>query len=127
MVAMNKKQAINYIHQAEEFLESAKENLESERYNVAGFNAIQSMINANDGLTIYHLGRRASKDHREAVIFHTDVFKIINDGSWRKKLKDALDMRTKAGYLGTELSKSDAEKLVRYSSQFLSWVKNHTK
>ena len=116
---IKKKQAIQYIQQAEEFLESAKQNLESERYNVAGFNAIQSMINANDALTIYFLERRASRDHREAIKLHIDVVKIINDGAWRKKLKEAIDMRSSAGYMGTNISKTDAEKLVRYGSQFI--------
>ena len=120
---IKKKQAIQYIQQAEEFLESAKQNLESKRYNVAGFNAIQSMINANDALTIYFLERRASRDHREAIKLHIDVVKIINDGAWRKKLKDAIDMRSNAGYMGTNISKADAEKLVRYGSQFIGWVK----
>ena len=119
---VKKKEAIQYLKQSEEFLASSKDNLKNTRYNAAGFNAIQSMINANDALTIYFLERRASRDHREAIKMHIDVVKIINDSSWRKKLKEALDMRSNAGYTGANISKNDAEKLVRHAIQFNGWV-----
>ena len=124
---VKKKEAIQYLKQSEEFLASSKDNMKTKRYNAAGFNAIQSMINANDALTIYFLERRASRDHREAIKMHIDVVKIINDSSWRKKLKEALDMRSNAGYTGTNISKSDAEKLVRHATQFIEWVRKHLK
>ncbi len=124
---VKKKEAGQYLKQAEEFLASSKDNLKSERYNAAGFNAIQSMINTNDALTIYFLERRASRDHREAIKMHIDVVKIINDSSWRKKLKESLDMRSNAGYTGANISKKDAEKLVRHAAQFIEWVRNHLK
>ena len=124
---IKKKEATQYLEQAEEFLASSKQNLENGRYNVAGFNAIQSMINANDALTIYYLERRASRDHREAIKMHIDVVKIINDNAWRKKLKESLDMRSNAGYMGTNISRGDAEKLVRHASQFIGWVRKYLK
>ncbi len=122
---IRKKEAFQYIKQAEEFLTSAKQILENKRYNAAGFNAIQSMINANDALTIYFLERRASKDHREAIKMHIDVIRIINDRSQRNRLKEALDLRSYVGYLGTPISKRDAEKLVRSATQFILWVKKY--
>lgn len=124
---VKKKEAIQYLDQAEEFLASSKDNLIKDRYNAAGFNAIQSMINANDALTIYFLERRASRDHREAIKMHIDVVKIINDSAWRKKLKESLDMRSNAGYSGTNISKKDAGKLIRHATQFIGWVRNHLK
>ncbi len=124
---IRKKEAFQYIKQAEEFLTSAKQILENKRYNAAGFNAIQSMINANDALTIYFLERRASKDHREAIKMHIDVIRIINDRSQRNRLKEALDLRSYVGYLGTPISKRDAEKLVRSATQFILWVKKYIK
>ncbi len=124
---VKKNEAAQYLKQAEEFLASSKDNLKSGRNNASGFNAIQSMINANDALTIYYLERRASRDHREAIKMHIDVVKIINDSSWRKKLKESLDMRSNAGYTGTNISKKDAEKLVRHATQFIGWVRNHLK
>lgn len=85
------------------------------------------MINANDALTIYFLERRASKDHREAIKMHIDVIRIINDRSQRNRLKEALDLRSYVGYLGTPISKRDAEKLVRSATQFILWVKKYIK
>ena len=88
---VRKKETVQYLMQAEEFLASAIQNLKEKRLNAAGFSAIQSMINANDALTIYHLERRASKDHREAIKMHIDVVKIINDGSQRGRFKEAME------------------------------------
>ena len=124
---VRKKEAYQYLSQAEEFLESASQNMKGKRLNAAGFSAIQSMINANDALTIYFLERRASKDHREAIKFHLDVVKIINDGSQRGRFKEAMDKRAYVGYLGTPISKKDAEKLLRYAKQFLMWVMNYVR
>jgi HEPN domain-containing protein len=124
---IRKKEAFQYLRQAEEFLESASQNMKEKRLNAAGFSAIQSMINANDALTIYYLERRASKDHREAIKFHVDVVKIINDGAQRVRFKEAMDKRAYVGYLGTPISKKDAEKLLRYAKQFLMWVKNYVR
>lgn len=90
----------SYLDQSEEFLESARDNMNKDRFNAAGFNAIQSMINANDALTIFFLEQRASKDHKEAVRLHVDVIRIINDSSCRNLFKNALDLKSTVGYLG---------------------------
>ncbi len=124
---VRKKEAALYLNQAEEFLASAIQNLNQKRLNAAGFSAIQSMINANDALTIYHLERRASKDHREAIKMHIDVVKIINDGSQRGRFKEAMDKRAYVGYLGTPISKKDADKLLRSAKLFLIWVRKYVK
>ena len=121
---VKRTEAKGFIRQAEEFLESARHNLDQQRFNVAAFDAVQSMINSNDALTIHFLRKRASKDHREALKLHADVVKIINDGSQRKKLKSAIDIRASAGYMGESITKKDAEKLVRYAVQFHFWVKD---
>lgn len=124
---VSKRETLNYIMQAEEFLDSAVDNLNKRRFNAAGLNAIQCIINANDALTIHFLGRRASKDHREAVKFHVDVIKIIHDNSCRSIIKNALELRSYVGYLGKPTSKKDAEKLVRSSVKFLEWVKRYVR
>ncbi len=124
---IRKKEAFQYLSQADEFLASASQNLLEKRYNAAGFSAIQSMINANDALTIYYLERRASKDHREAIKMHVDVVKIINDGSQKSRFKEAMDKRAYVGYLGTPVSKKEAEKLLRTATQFLIWVSKYVK
>lgn len=124
---IKRKEAGKYLNQADEFLKSAEQNLMSQRYNAAGFSAIQSMINANDALTIYFLERRASKDHREAIKFHIDAVKIINDGSQRNRLKEAMDLRSYVGYMGTPISKKDAGNLVKSAKRFISWVRKYVK
>lgn len=119
--------ALGYLRQADEFLCSAQDNLQMERFNAAGFNAIQSMINANDALTIYFLERRASKDHKEAMRLHIDVIKVIKDDAQRDRLKKSLDMRSTVGYLGKPVSENDARKLVRYAATFVKWVKRYVR
>lgn len=124
---VNKEEASDYLKKSEEFLESASENFTKGRFNAAGFDATQSVINANDALTIYFLGKRASKDHREAIQFHVDVVRIISDDSGRKIIRDVLEMRNRVGYLGEAVSKSDAERLVRGAIKFLEWAKKYVK
>ena len=108
--------------QAEEFLASAIQCYESERYNAATFNAIQSMLNANDALTINYLEQRASSDHREALALHAGVAKILNDTSQKSRLSQALDLRSNAGYGGGIMLEPDAEKAIKNATRFHDWV-----
>lgn len=124
---IRKTEAKNYLEQGEEFLDSAIDNINKNRFNAAGFNAIQSMINANDALTIFFLETRASKDHKEAVRLHVDVIRIINDSSCRNILKNALELKSTVGYLGKTVSKREAENLIRDATRFLEWVKRYVK
>jgi HEPN domain-containing protein len=124
---IRKHEAGNYLEQSGEFLESARDNLDKDRFNAAGFNAIQSMINANDALTIFFLEQRASKDHKEAVLLHVEVVRIINDSSCRGIFKEAMDLKSTAGYLGKSVSKGEAEKLLKNAIRFLEWVKMYVK
>jgi HEPN domain-containing protein len=119
--------ALKFVRQAEEFLQAAVQSYESGRYNAATFSAIQSTINANDALTIYYLGQRASADHREGLKLHADVVKILNDDSQRSRLSNAFEMRVDAGYRGDSMRKGDAEKAIKASSRFVDWVKNQLK
>ncbi|PKK85507.1 MAG: hypothetical protein CVT48_05145 [Thermoplasmata archaeon HGW-Thermoplasmata-1] len=121
---VKRSDAPRYIRQAEEFIASAQDNLEKERFNAAGFEATQSMINANDALTSHFLGKRASADHREAIRLHIDVVKVLNDSDYRKSLKDALEMRSEFGYLGKQMVEKDARRLIVSSIKFIAWVKN---
>lgn len=124
---VRRSDALAYLRQAEEFLSSAQDNLQQRRLNVAGFNATQSIINANDALTIYFLERRASADHREAIRLHIDVIRTIKDDAQRGVLKRSLDMRSTAGYLGKTISEKDAMRLIRYAVSFVRWVKKYVK
>ena len=124
---IRKSESGSYIKQAEEFLELAKRGFERELYNASGFNAIQAIINANDAICIYLLGRRASTDHREAVKLHTDLIRVINDASQKRRLSGALEQRAEAGYLGKVVSKNAAEKLIKDAITFIEWVKKYLK
>ncbi len=115
--------AAAYLRQAEEFLESARRNFEERRYNAAGFNAVQCLINANDALTARFLGAVASLDHREAVRLHADVVRLLGDASQRDALKRNLDQRSAFGYLAVRASKDRAERAVRDAARFLEWVR----
>ncbi|MDO9536883.1 MAG: HEPN domain-containing protein [Thermoplasmata archaeon] len=119
---VRKAEAMKFLYQAKEFLQSANENMVAERYNAAVFVAIQAMINANDAFTIHHLEKRASADHRECLKLHADAAKNIDDGSQRERLKDAMNLRSQAGYMGDWMSKAEAQKAVRQAAQFLKWV-----
>ena len=116
-----------YLEQSEEFLDSAIDNMNKCRFNAAGFNAIQSMINANDALTIRFLGQRASRDHKEAVRLHVDVIRVTNDSTCRNLLKNAMDLKSTAGYLGKAVGKRTAGSLIRDATRFLNWVKSYVK
>jgi len=124
---VEKTESGSYIKQAEEFLDLAKKGFESKYYNAVGFNAIQAIINANDAICLFILGRRTSTDHREALKLHTDVIRIINDATQKRRLSGALEQRSETGYLGKSISKNTAEKLIKDAIVFLEWVKKHLK
>ena len=127
MKDISKTEAKNYLKKAEEFLEDAKEASLKSRFNAAGFNAIQSIINANDALTVSILGKRASKDHREAIQIHIEAVRIINDSQQRQTLRDALDSRSDIGYTGKLIGQSTAETLIKKAIRFLEWCKKYVK
>ncbi len=112
-----------FLRQALEFLESARKNLKEKRYNAAGFDAVQSLINANDALTARFLGVVASMDHREAVRLHADVVRLLGNASQRDLLKRDLDQRSVFGYLGISASKAQADRVLRDAARFLEWVR----
>ncbi len=120
---VRREAAAAYLRQAEEFFDSARANFEAGRLNVAGFDAIQSLINANDALTAHFLGLGASADHREAIRLHVDVVRILGDASQRGVLKRSLDQRSDFGYLGTRVRRPQAEKLITDAARFLEWVR----
>ena len=120
---VRREAAAAFLAQAREFLESARSNLEEGRYNAAGFNAVQSLINANDAPTAHVLGAVASLDHREAIRLHVDAVRILGDASQRDVLKRDLDERSSFGYLGARASRSQAEHVLRDAARFLEWVR----
>ncbi len=106
-----------------EFLESARPNFKRSRYNAAGFDAVQSLINANDALTAHLLGVVASLDHRESVRLQVDAVRLLGDASQRDTLKRDLDERSTFGCLGARASRPQAERVLRDAARFLEWVR----
>ena len=117
-----KGRAAEFLQHAKEFLSSAMDNLKKGRPNAAGFDAVQSIINSNDALTVKFLGRRASKDHREAVNLHVDVIKVVHDDFGRDIIKEALDKRSAIGYMGKKMGTADAKSMVDKAIRFAGWV-----
>lgn len=92
-----KDYAKDFLKKSKKFLDIA--TLILERYpEEAAFNATQSIINANDALTIFMLGKRASKDHREAILLHREVVKKIGDSSKLSIVQMSLESREVTGY-----------------------------
>ena len=119
---VKREASTGYLRQAREFLESARPNFEERRYNAAGFDAIQSLINGNDAVTARFLGTVASMDHREAVRLHVDIVRILGDSSQKDTLKRDLEERSLFGYLGRSASRAQAERVLRDAARFLAWV-----
>ncbi len=120
---MKPEATAGFLRQASEFLESARRSFEEKRYNAAGFDGIQAMINANDALTAHFLGAVASLDHREAVRLHLDVVRSIGAPSQRDVLKRDLELRSTFGYLGVSASRAPAERVLRDAARFIEWVR----
>lgn len=119
-----KDYAKDFLKKSKKFLDIA--TLILERYpEEAAFNATQSIINANDALTIFMLGKRASKDHREAILLHKEVVKKIGDSSKLSIVQMSLESRECTGYdIKKSLGKKDCEILVKRAERFVNWVEN---
>ncbi len=118
---------------AKDFLDKAKKFLEIARQTAgkypeeAAFNAIQATINANDAFTIAVLGKRASKDHREAVIFHKEASMKIGE-SKADIVNFELDARDATGYdVKKRLRKGETELLIKRAERFIDWVESRIK
>jgi HEPN domain-containing protein len=116
-----KKDAKRFIEKAEEFYVSALENYQKGRFNVSVFDSSQAIIMANDGFCVFALGRRASKDHREAIRLHVEA--SSGRGSKKDIVAEALEKRSKFGYTQVESSQMDAQLILVRARRFIEWVK----
>jgi len=116
-----------YLTKAKEFLESAKDNINKQRFNVAGFDAIQSAINANDAFTGRFVRKRGSRNHNEALKLNRDAVVLAGDSRGREFLKRCLRSRSDVGYTSILTSKSTSETIMRDAEKFLSWVETKLK
>ena len=118
---VRKDEGIKFIKKAEEFYNSSLENYQKGRYNVSIFDSSQSIILANDAFCIFVLGRRASKDHREAIQLHVQA--AFGKPSKKEIVSEALERRSEFGYTEKEANGKDANLLLIRAKRFLEWVK----
>ncbi|MEW5759722.1 MAG: hypothetical protein AB1779_03030 [Candidatus Thermoplasmatota archaeon] len=115
--------AKDFLKKAKKFLEIAKRTVED--YPEEGaFNAIQASINANDALTIWVLGKKASTDHGEAIFLHKEASSKIGE-SKIDLLTSELELRSATGYDIKKISKhDDCVVLVKKAERFVRWVED---
>lgn len=124
---VRKEMARSYLMKAEQFYASALENFQKRRYDAACFDASQSIILANDCFCIAILGKRAGKNHREAVTLHLEAGRVISDMTKKEIVSIGLDQRSEFGYTEKTAKEEDAHKLIVRSKRFVDWVKEKTK
>ena len=118
---IRKDNAAKFIKKAEEFYYSSLENYQKGRYNASAFDSTQAIILANDAFTIFVLGRRASKDHREAIQMH--ITASGGKESKREILTEALEKRSEFGYTDRDCKESEANLLLVRVKRFIDWTK----
>jgi len=117
-----KEYSKDFLLKAKRFLEIAKLNLD--KYpEEAAFNATQAIINANDAFTIFVLGKKATKDHREAIFLHKEAIKKIGDSSKLPIVQLSLESRESTGYdIKKRIGKQNSGSLIKKAERFLDWV-----
>ncbi len=118
---MRKEEAMKFIRKAEEFYDAALESYQKRRFSAAVLDSTQSIIMSNDAFCIFYLGKRPSKDHKEAVLLHIEASR----GKENKKeiVKEALEKRGQYGYTEKSASEKEANLLLVRAKRFLEWVK----
>jgi len=69
------------------------------------------------------LGRRASRDHREAVVLHVQA--SFGKQSKKEIIAEALEKRSEFGYTEKEGTEREANLLLVRAKRFLDWVKQN--
>lgn len=115
-----KDEAMKFLKKAEEFYLSAMENYQKSRLNASIFDSSQAVILANDAFCIFGLGRRASKDHREAISLHIEA--AASKENKKEIVAEALEKRGAFGYTEKETNAREANLLLIRTRRFLDWV-----
>ena len=122
-----KEYSKDFLSKSKKFLEIAKSNL-NKYPEEAAFNATQAIINANDAFTIFMLGKKATKDHREAIILHKEAVKRIGDSSKLSIIQLGLELRETTGYdIKKRFGKTNSEILIKKTERFVDWVESFIK
>lgn len=121
----SKEYAADFLEKARRFIEIAKDSIEKFPPEAA-FNATQAVINANDALTIFSVQKRASMDHREAVILDLEAAaKLGIEKSRLSIVNEALDLRSATGYdIKRILKKEECELLLKRTERFVNFVES---
>lgn len=118
---VRKEEVQKFLNKAESFYAAAVEDFEKGRFDVAVFDSSQAIILANDALCISLLGKRPSKDHREAIQLHIQA--LAGKESKRDILSEALENRSEFGYTEKSAKESETNIFLTKSKRFLEWVK----
>ena len=119
---VKKEEAKRYLRKSEDFYNAALDELAKNRYDVVVFNASQSIILTNDALCIAFLGKRPSKDHREAIKMHVEA--SAGKENKREFVRDALEKRGEFAYTEKKATEKVANLLLVNAKKFLDWVKD---
>ena len=122
---MRKEDASKFLKKGEEFYSLSLENYQKKRLNACVFDASQAIILANDAFCIFNLGRRASKDHREAISLHVQA--ALSRENKKETVAEALEKRGAFGDTEKETTEKDANLLLIRSRRFLDWVNMRVK
>lgn len=118
---IRKEEAMKFLNKAEEFYSSAQENYQKRRLNACAFDSSQAIILANDAFCIFGLGKRASKDHREAISLHVQA--AASKENRKDAVAEALEKRGTFGYTEKETNESEANLLLIRARRFLDWTR----
>jgi len=121
---VRKEEAEKFIKKAEEFYLSALENYQKRRFDACTFDSSQAIILANDAFCIFFLGRRASKDHREAIQLHVQA--SFGKESKKEIIAEALEKRSEFGYTERKSREKEANIILVKARRFIDWVKERT-
>ncbi len=121
---INSQMAEEYLRKADEFYDTALKALEDGKLDAATFNATQAVFLANDAFCIHFLGRRASKDHREAVSLHMQAARAVSDTSKRSMIVGVFDERSQSGYTERFIKEPESRRMVIHSGRFIAWVRD---
>ncbi len=118
---IRKEEAMKFLTKAEEFYSSALENYQKKRLNACIFDSSQAIILANDAFCISSIGKRGSKDHREAILLHVEA--AASRENKKEIVAEALEKRGTFGYTEKETNERDANLLLIRARRFIDWVK----
>lgn len=118
---IRKEEAMKFLNKSEEFYSSALENYHKKRLNACVFDSSQAIILANDAFCISSIGKRGSKDHREAILLHVEA--AASRENKKEIVAEALEKRGTFGYTEKDTSESEANLLLIRARRFLDWVK----